>query len=315
MCHRGRAAVTRCRCRYRAAAGPSLSRKHPGKHFPGCVCCSLGDTRLRGATASPASSSPTGELPPQSTEHRAPHTPGLSPCADPCADRFKGQPTAHIARPDHDDGTASQQPADHTFPAQRSGSWLSLPCNCRSAEGKQLSKAQVAPNAPARRVTALPALVSPSPREPSAAPGMRPVRFGPGATALNSSRPRAAISVCHKTSPHFTKLICTEVYQSASFPFLQKERRSSSDKTHGVSKVLLFTEDFAEALDEFAALPHPSQLLSVSPAGFEQLQAHGHKPFPKPQPHTHGTAEGPSAPHPTAKIGTELPTGPSVPTG
>lgn len=76
---RARAAVRRCRCRYRAAAGPFLSRKHPRKRFPSCTRRSPGYTQLWGVSFPGAPgelcSNPTWELPPWSTENRAPPIP------------------------------------------------------------------------------------------------------------------------------------------------------------------------------------------------------------------------------------------------
>lgn len=83
--------------------------------------------------------------------------------------------------------------------------------------------------------------------------------------------PIAAISLCHRTSPHFTKLIFTEVHLSASFPFLFKEKKKNPAETKHLASVrcvLLFPGDFAETLDKFAALPQPSQVLSISPSRF-----------------------------------------------
>lgn len=62
-------AVRRCGCRYGAAAGPFLSRKHPGKRFPSRTWCSPGNARLRGGGGGEgfpreSCTSPAWELPP-----------------------------------------------------------------------------------------------------------------------------------------------------------------------------------------------------------------------------------------------------------
>lgn len=71
----------------------------------------------------------------------------------------------------------------------------------------------------------------------------------------------------HKMSPHIAKLICTEVYLRAPFPFLCKENtvqpRQLSWLQRGVHSI---PGDPAESLGTPAALPQPSRLLSISPS-------------------------------------------------
>lgn len=220
-------AVRRCGCRYGAAAGPFLSRKHPGKRFPSRTWCSPGNARLRGGGG--------GGLP-QGVMHQPrlgapPVAPSLSfsLCRPRCrylkesAHPASRQPqTVTAARPPNSQQTAfscvtlrlvvifslqlpkrrrkttEQSPDGPKCPWQGVGGNSSAPSQ---PEAVNSSSSRDAPRA----------IGAPEPLLPTA--------------AAEQSCPIAAISLCHRTSPHFTKLIFTEVHRSASFPFLFKEKK------------------------------------------------------------------------------------------
>lgn len=113
----------------------------------------------------------------------------------------------------------------------------------------------------------------------------------------------------HKMSPHIAKLICTEVYPRAPFPFLCKENtiqpRQLSWLQRGVHSI---PGDPAESLGTQLPSHSPHSYSAFPPAGLKQLQVHSttfpskprgcHCPVPAPTAlRNREGAEQPSAPN------------------